>query len=159
MKKIPLTKEQYALVDDEDFDYLVSWKWCFSSKGYAMRMEKRSETGRNKRGVIYLHRQVMKAENGTQVDHINGNPLDNRKSNLRLATHSENMRNRKLQKNNTTGYKGVWFNKKRKRYIATIKINGQSRTIKSAETAQEAAEAYNDKAIEIYGDFARLNSL
>lgn len=159
MKKIPLTKGKYALVDEEDYDYLSKWKWCCDSKGYGFRTEKRSETGRQKRRGVYIHREVMSNPKGLQIDHINGDTLDNRKSNLRLASHSENMRNRKLQKNNTTGYKGVWFNKKRNRYIATIRINGQSRTIKSAETAEEAAEAYNERATEIYGNFARLNPL
>lgn len=157
MKTIPLSKNRNAIVDDSDYELLNGYKWCCDSKNYAMRSEKRSETGRQKRSVVYMHRVIMKAKKGVQVDHINGDSLDNRKTNLRLASHSENMRNRKLQKNNTTGYKGVWYNKKRQKYIATIKTNGQSRTIKSADTALEAAEAYNKRALELYGDFARLN--
>ena len=156
MKQIHLTKNKIAIVDDEDFDYLSKWKWCYTNKGYAFRSQKRSETGSKKRKGVYLHRQLM-GNPSQQVDHINGDTLDNRKANLRLANHSENMRNRKLQKNNTSGFKGVWFNKKRQKFIATIKINGQSRTIKSANTAEEAAKAYDIKAKELYGSFARLN--
>lgn len=159
MKKIPLTKGKVALVDDDDFAFLSQWKWCSDSKGYAFRSEKRSETGRLKRKGIYLHRVVMGSPEGKQIDHINGDILDNRKSNLRVASHSENMRNRKLQKNNSTGYKGVWFNKKKGLFVATIKIDGKTRTIKHTRTAEEAAEAYNVKAQEVYGSFARINVL
>lgn len=159
MKLIPLSKGLEAIVDDEDFQNLITHRWCADNKGYAMRTEKRSETGKTKRGVIYMHRAILNPDKGKMVDHINGNTLDNRKSNLRLASHSENMRNRKLQKNNSTGYKGVWLNKKTGLFVASIKDNGMSRTIKRCKTAIEAAQAYNDRAREIYGEFARLNDV
>ena len=159
MKKIILTKNLHTIVDDDDYSYLSQWKWCADSKGYAVRSERRSETGTTKRKIVLMHREILKVEKSQQVDHISGNVLDNRKSNLRIATHSQNMRNRKLQSNNSTGYKGVWYNRKKDRFIATIKINGQSRTLKYCRTALEAAQIYNEKAVEIYGDFARINPI
>lgn len=159
MKKITLTKGRVALVDDEDYGFLMQWKWCCDSKGYAMRTTKRSETKTQARTVVFMHRAILKAEKGTQVDHKSGDTLDNRKSNLRVATHSDNMRNRKLQKNNKTGFKGVWFNSRRQKFVATIKINGSSRTLKHTDTAEEAAHIYNQFAEQLFGEFARLNKI
>jgi hypothetical protein len=157
MKKISLTKGLEAIVDEEDYKYLIKWRWCADKKGYAVRSERRSETGRNYRKMIYMHRVIL-PHSYLEIDHADGNVGNNQKSNLRIATHSENMRNRKLQKNNTSGYKGVWFNKKRMRFIASIKINGVSKTVGWAYTAEEAGRIYDLFAKKIYGKFARTNN-
>jgi hypothetical protein len=158
MKKIQLTQNKVALVDDEDFAYLNQWKWCCDTKGYAVRSEKRSETGVKKRALIRMHRVIAKTPADKLTDHINGNILDNRKANLRHATDSENMRNRKMAANNKTGYKGVWFNKKTKKYVAYIKLQ-HSRVLGSFDKAEEAAYVYDQFALQIFGKFARTNLL
>ena len=90
------------------------------------------------------------------MDHINGNPMDNRRSNLRICTHYQNLHNRPKQKNNTVGYKGVWCNigKKRISYYATIWINNKKKHIGTYYTAEEAAKAYNDYSTAMLGEYS-----
>lgn len=111
MKKIPLTKGQYALVDDEDYDFLNQQKWYFSDHGYAVSA---------KSPHTYMHRIINKTPKGFLTDHINRNTLDNRKENLRVADKRINSINRGLQSNNTSGHKGISWNKKRKKWEAYI---------------------------------------
>lgn len=159
MKKIILSKGKYALVDDEDFEFLSQWKWCCDSRGYAVRSEKMTIVGSSNRPLVRMQRVILDAPNDKLVDHINGDTLDNRKHNLRLATKSENMRNRKMAKNCKSGFKGVWFNKKRQRWIAYIKTNGQSRVLGHFKDRLEAAHVYNQVAEQLFGEFARLNDV
>jgi len=120
MKKIKLTKGKFALVDNEDFEYLSQWKWHYIRNGYAARHSKVNE---KERGYIYMHRQINNTPSGLVTDHINRNKLDNRKINLRNATNSMNGMNRNLNKNNSSGYLGVFWRKDRKKWIAFIKVN------------------------------------
>ena len=106
---------------------------------------------------LYIHRLIMDAPKGMDVDHINGNPLDNRKSNLRICTHAENQRNKGAYKNNTSGYKGVSWYKRDKKWIAGIKHNNKGIYIGLFEDKEEAARAYDKKAKELHGEFAYLN--
>ena len=91
------------------------------------------------------------------VDHINGNPLDNRKSNLRICTNAENQRNRGVNKNNTSGYKGVCWAKQNKKWKARIKHNGKLIHLGYYKDKEEAARAYDKKAKELHGEYAYLN--
>ena len=91
------------------------------------------------------------------VDHINGNPLDNRKSNLRICTNAENQRNKGVYKNNKSGYKGVHWFKRDKKWQAQIKHNNKSIHIGLYEDKEEAARAYDKKAKELHGNFKNLN--
>lgn len=94
-----------------------------------------------------------------QVDHINGDSLDNRKINLRLCSNSENSRNRGANKNNTSGYKGVRFRKEYGTYFATITVNRKEIYLGSFKTGKEAATAYNEAAIKYHDKFANLNEV
>src|SRR2546430_16319669 len=98
-RKIKLTRGKYALVDLVDYEWLSQWKWYCSARGYAARRL----YPENK--VVYMHRVII--PEGEEVDHINHDKLDNRKSNLRPCTHKQNLRSRGLNKNNKSGYKGV----------------------------------------------------
>ncbi len=104
-----------------------------------------------------MHRIIMNAPVGKQVDHINHNGLDNRKENLRLATPAQNQANQKLSKANTSGFKGVSFDKKKKKWAAYI--GKQSRNLGRFLDIRDAARAYNDAAKLAYGEFAKLNPL
>ena len=104
-----------------------------------------------------MHYWILYPRNGKTVDHINGVTLDNRRCNLRLASHSENMRNTKLRKNNKTGYKGVCWDIVNKRYHVTIRYNGKKIFLGRFDNIIEAAKAYDDGAKKYFGDFARLN--
>lgn len=145
-------------VDEQDLHLLTNHKWCFSQVGRT-HYAKRGCNGR----FIYLHREIMKPDSGLSVDHINGDGLDNRRSNLRIVTHAQNMQNRRTQKNNKSGFIGVSMlksGKKRvKKYIADIRTNGKSIRLGYFLTPHEAAIAYNKKALELFGQFAKLNPI
>lgn len=142
-------------VDNEYYEILIKYNWN-DYTGYA-------RTFKRKNGKFYsllMHRIILNlTDNKIKVDHINGNGLDNRKQNLRLATTQENGYNRKVNKNNTSGYKGVVYHKRDKRYQCSIKINGKRIHLGYFKTAIEAAKAYNEAAIKYFGEFARLNKL
>jgi|TARA_Y100000034_G_C6768225_1_gene342575 hypothetical protein len=162
MERIKLTQGQYALVDDEDFDELNKYKWCaFWNKPtqsyYVVRKSRKSE-GFKKQRLIFMHRQIMNVPVGLYTDHINHDTLDNRKENLRLCTASQNHGNRQLNKNNTSGYKGVSWHKRDKRWRTAIRIGGKKKHLGHFKTKEEAMEAYNESAKLFFGEFARLNN-
>ena len=155
MKEIQLTKGKIAIVDDEDFEWLSQWKWRLDSKGYAKRNQQKGEyLSHNKRGTIQMQRAIMNTPRGLDTDHINGNPLDNRKSNLRICTSQQNQFNQKA-KFGASKYKGVSLN--RGRWRAQINIIGVKTHIGSFGTEEEAARAYDNAALNHFGEFARLN--
>lgn len=147
MKRIPLTKGKFAIVDDEDFEELSKHKWNISSKGYACRM-----VGNNPgRKQILMHREILRTPKGLFTDHIDGNKSNNQRSNLRFCTAGENMRNRKKYSNNTTGFKGVTQCGK---YIsARIQCDGRVIALGSFSTLKQAAAAYIKAAKELFGEF------
>ncbi|MBL0320720.1 MAG: HNH endonuclease [Alphaproteobacteria bacterium] len=149
-KSIPLTQGKFALVDDEDFKKLNKYKWHLNNI-YAER------TTWPEHKHVYMHRYIMTAKAGQEVDHINGNKLDNRKENLRLASHSQNCKNQAKPKNNTSGYKGVTKNKAGNNWIAQIKTNGKHLSLGRFENIQDAARAYDNAARKYFGEFAKLN--
>lgn len=104
---------------------------------------------------VFMHRLIMNSKKGELIDHIDGNGLNNCRSNLRVCSHAENIRNRKTHKNNKSGYKGVCRDKTRWR--SRIAINGKVIPLGGYRTALEAAQAYNDAAPRFHGEFARLN--
>jgi hypothetical protein len=162
MKKIKLTQNKYALVDNSDFGKVSEFKWRFGKNGYALRHEYYGgEKGKihatRKVKTIYLHNFVF-GENENVIDHINQNKLDCRKDNLRSCSHSQNQANQGLQKNNTSGYKGVIktpFNT----WAARIKYKQKKIHLGTFKCKEEAARAYNSKAKELFGEFAYLNKV
>lgn len=123
MKKIKLTKGKYALVDDEDFEFVSRWKWSFDGH-YAIRGHYLGRIdGKDKYRKIYLHREINKTEVGMETDHINRDKLDNRKMNLRSATKGQNSRNHPAHKNNITGICGVSLYRGYKKYCSRIVVN------------------------------------
>ncbi len=157
MKSIELTQGLVTLVDDEDYDFLSQFKWyadTYRRGQYAKRNIWNSETKKSKTQL--MHRIIMAPNSTEQVDHIDGNGLNNQKSNLRLCSNSQNLRNRKEQKNNTTGYKGVSTHGKK--YRATIFVNSKQIYLGSFLTKEEAALEYNKAAIKYFGEFAGINT-
>ena len=121
MKYIKLVENKVAVVDDEDFDFLNKWKWCINSRGYIVRSKHISGSGKNRKRIsILMHRLLNKTPSGFHTDHINGNKLDNQKKNLRTLTASRNVFYSGMRKNNTSGYKGVYWDKSRKSWHAHI---------------------------------------
>ena len=157
MKQIPLTNsDKFALVDDEDYDFLMQWKWHYD--GYYARRQTHIGmfNGKQKQKPIRLHIQIMNPPGKSQVDHINADRLDNRKCNLRLCSAQQNNRNRGMSKR---GYKGVHFSKKNKNWVAQITINKKTTHIGSFKELKDALSAYNEAAIFHFGEFAKLNQI
>lgn len=155
MEEILLTRGKVALVDDEDYEWLNQYKWSanyIGGKFYAVRSGPRPQ-----KETIYLHRVVMGTPKGMDVDHINGDGLDNRRSNLRLSTHTENLQNQRKRPNNTSGFKGVSWKKQDGKWRARITVNGKAVALGHFDDLEEAALAYDKAAIEHFGEFARLN--
>lgn len=149
-KMIQLTRGKTALVDAEDYAFLSQWQWWCNPKGYAIRS--RSAGGKNVK--IYMHREVMKAERGQEVDHINGDKADNRKANLRFCTHLQNCYNRTKIKNKL-GYLGVFPNGNG--FTANITLGKRIVRLGTYRTKEEAARKRDEAALRLHGKFARLN--
>lgn len=157
MKYINLTQGYRAVVDDDMFEYLNQWKWCYA-RGWAMRRIYTGTGRSNNTGYnVYMHNLVIKPSEGKMIDHINGYGLDNRKGNLRECTLKENVRNRKRDKDNKSGYKGVSWVEISKKWRARITYEGKQIQLGYYEDKRDAAQAYNKAALKYYGEFARLN--
>jgi len=152
IRYIALTKGRFAIVDADDFEWLNQYTWCINGTGrgkwYACRMEGRT--------MIRMHRMIMNAPKGMLVDHINGNGLDNRRSNLRLCTPRQNMGNRRKCRGKSA-YKGVFYHKIDGKRYAKIKYKGETIHLGTFDDDVEAARAYDRKAVELFGEFACLN--
>lgn len=156
MKQIPLTKGKFAIVNDGDYEFLSNWKWSASFNG-SLWYAQRSEGPRLLRKTVQMHRFIMSAPRGMEVDHINGDTLDNRRENMRLCSRLQNGRNRKRPKNNTSGFKGVWWNKTCNKWEAEIRVNNKRIYLGHYSDPEEAARAYDEAAVEHFGDFAKIN--
>jgi len=148
------TKGRYFKIDTADLPLVKSRQWCMEKEGYAK--------SRTNGEYVTLHRLLMGvASCGCQirVDHISGDPMDNRRSNLRICSAVDNARNSKLRNNNKSGYKGVSFAPQRGKYCAYISDNCKTKNLGYYNTAQEAAAAYDEAASFIYGEYARTNEM
>lgn len=161
MKKIPLTQNQFALVDDEDFDYLNQWKWCVispSGKGptkkyYAFR----KMHGKN----VYMHRLILNPDKNVVTDHIDSDGLNNQRYNLRKVTYKQNRQNARGNANALIKYKGVSLFSKNgfqmKKYRIRIHIGNGKIIQKLFYTIIEAAIAYDRLALKHFGEYAYTN--
>lgn len=151
MQEIKLTQGHVALVDDSDFDVLNKHKWCYAN-GYAVR----NVLINGKQKTIWMHRQILNAPVGLEVDHADGNRSNNQRSNIRLCTRTENMQNRPLTVKNTSGYKGVSFYKPLKKFQARIRISGMEKHLGFFDNVIDAAKAYKSAAITYHKSFAKF---
>lgn len=147
MKWIKLTKGKRTMVDNEDFEKLSQYKWCYAI--YAIRGKK------GEKGAWKMHWDIMgKPKNGLQIDHINGNKLDNRRKNLRVVTDQQNKCNRGKISSNTSGYKGVTWRKDRKTWHAQIQINRKVIHLGHYKSKLQAYKKYCEACIKYHGEFA-----
>lgn len=157
MKEINLTQDKKALIDDDDYSRIARYRWYYQSPmGYARAWIE------GKR--VYMHRLIFNVkQKEIQVDHINGNKLDNRKENLRIATPSQNQANKpKTSKKCSSRYRGVCYeptSTSKKKWRAMAMENGTSHYLGHFTTEQEAALAYNAAAKKFYGDYAKINQI
>lgn len=158
MKKIYLTgkngKDKFALVDDEDFEKLNEYNWFFCN-GYASKHNKKSKHNNIQ---FKMHRFIMNCPKNLQVDHINGNKLDNRRKNLRICTLKQNCRHKGFSKNNTSGYKGVYWDNTHKYWVAKLEKNRKIYAFYFKDKLI-AAKKYNELALKYHGEFALINKI
>ncbi len=156
MKKIKLTQDKFTLVDDADFDFLNSWKWRYSTKGYAVRTSAMigGIRGRN----IWMHRLILGTSKGMQTDHKNTNKLDNRKENLRACTQSQNGMNQRKTRGSSR-FKGVSWSEERKKWEVKLQKNKKNIYLGRFVDEEDAGRSYNAGALKHFGEFARLNVL
>ena len=154
MKKIKLSGGKQTLVDDEDFEFLNQWKWnALHTKPGRFVVGRTTRKKEGVRRTLSMSRVITGAPSAFQVDHKNGNPLDNRKKNLRICTHSENQFNRGCYTNNKLGLKGVRL--QGKSYVARISYRGELKHLGSFKTASLATKAYREAAKKYHKEFAR----
>lgn len=146
MKQIKLNNKVFCIVDDGDYKWLSKYHWSFSGRCAQVSLNKKH---------IKMHRMIMNTPKGLETDHINGDPLDNRRSNLRICTHAENIRNRKKNKNSL--FKGVYFDAHNKKWIVQIGHGLTHEHLGRFDDPVVAAKAYDKRAKEKYGEFSRLN--
>lgn len=153
MPVIPLSRGASTVVDDCDFERFGHLKWHLSHYGYAVRNET------NNTGVVYLHRAILEAPDGVDVDHASGDKLDNRRSNIRLCTRVQNLRNKPKRSGKfTSKFKGVSWHSVVGKWRARINVGGRQIVIGYFDDEQNAANAYDAAANQSFGEFARLNA-
>jgi hypothetical protein len=153
-QQIPLGQGAFALVDDADYDPLRRFEWWLSKNGYAVGFVPVDGKFR----LTYMHRLILNAGTGQLVDHINRNPLDNQRANLRLATSRQNGQNKRTSRLSHTHLKGVGWHKRRCRYHARIQFQGIRYHLGFFDDAREAALAYDAAARMLFGEFALLST-
>jgi len=137
------------IIDVEDIPVVSKYQWHLKPPNYIVTNSSSSS--------LLLHRLILGTGRKNVVDHINGNPLDNRRCNLRACTHQQNMWNMKKPITNTTGYKGVCKHKRSGKFVAGIRVNGRQTHLGCFDAAEDAAIAYDKTALSFWGEFARTN--
>jgi hypothetical protein len=155
---IPLTQGQWAIISLIDYDELMRWKWYARwNPGMKSFYACRKINVNGKTVTVQMHRQVLGLvqDDPRKGDHKNTNTLDNRRSNLRIATHSQNMHNHRKRADNKSGYIGVYLFKRIGLYRAFIVLNGKQIHLGYFKTPEEGAEARRIAALKYHGEFAR----
>jgi hypothetical protein len=155
MPTIPLTQGKEAIVCDCHFNLIKDKRWRFAGGAGDYAVTADYSTGKHK--TVYMHKVIKPSEIGMDVDHKDLNPLNNSCDNLRVCTRSQNRANTRLQRNNTSGYKGVYPLPEKNKWAAQIKVNGTKMYLGRFTSKVEAAKAYNKAAKLHFGEFALLN--
>jgi hypothetical protein len=151
-KQVLITRGEITLIDESDWGLVCKYNWTLhipDNRKYARCHYEGKK--------IYLHRLLLNAKPGEIVDHKNGDGLDNRRNNIRLATQSQNTANCTTSIKTASGFRGVYFDKRSGLWQAKIKFNYKSNFLGSYKTTDEAAKVYDEAAFKLFGEFARLN--
>lgn len=156
-KEIPLTQGQVAIVDDDVYESISRHCWQALWDGNCFYAARRVATRKGERRVVMMHREIVNAPDNLNVDHKNGNGLDNRRANLRICTQAQNTHNRRKNKQSMSIYKGVCWMGKIGKWMARIMVDGESIYLGVFSEQIDAARAYDNAARIHYGEFAWLN--
>lgn len=154
---VPLTQGYEAVVDADDAHLVDQWNWCALVTRRAVYAQRTDYSGERPR-VILMHRELMIAPSGLEVDHRDGDGLNNRRSNLRLATGSQNMHNARLSLRNTSGFKGVSCCNRNLKWRAQIAVGRKSTFLGYFDTREAAHAAYLAASERLHGEFSRNSS-
>ena len=157
MKKVPLTRGLFTIVDDGDYDIVSEHNWYAHSRGDGKFYAARRETG--SRSLVLMHRQINSTPADALTDHIDGDTLNNQRANLRSASALENARNQSKQSRQSM--KGAWFDasgRSSRKWRSAIRVNGRLKYLGRFFTQEEAAAAYAIAAASIFGEFARKSA-
>lgn len=152
--KIPLTQGLVALVDQADAQILNQFKWCATRRGATWYAVRGTYLPDGRRTLMYMHTAITGYH---RTDHVNGDGLDNRRCNLRAVTQAENMKNTRRPSNNSSGFKGVCWDRKRRIWRAYIKVSGHQRHLGYFPNPIDAAIAYDRAARRDFGEYAAVN--
>jgi hypothetical protein len=158
MKKISLTQDKYAIVDDSDYVFLNKNKWCLNSRpGRKLSYAKRAITLENgKQKFISMHSLLIDTPKGMVVDHIDGDGLNNQRKNLRICSHTQNTRNASLSKRNKSGSKGIFWNKTNNKWKVSIGVDKKLLHIGYFINKEEAQKAYRNASLIYHKEFSRI---
>ncbi len=156
-RELSLTHDMFTIVDDEDYAMTALHHWSAIPNHHGNWYAGRWIRIKGKSKLIFLHRILLNAPPGKQVDHVDRNGLNNVHNNLRLCSHSQNCRNSKTRRDNSSGYKGVHQDIRTYKWITQIQIDGKTTHIGCFANIQDAALAYDKAAIKYYGTFAKTN--
>jgi len=152
MKTIHLSQNKKTKVDDNDYQKLSQFRWYYNGR-YAARSGRKG----GKKVNVYMHREILACPKSKVIDHISGDSLDNRKVNLRCCTHAENFRNQGISKHNTSGAKGVVWNKRNKNWNARITVDRKRIHLGCFNDKVTAIKQYNLAAKKYHEQYARIN--
>ena len=157
VKILNINASKRALVDDQDAESVGKHKWTVTKSGYAIGyLEKVNRKSR----LILMHRLIMGATKDQMIDHINGDKLDNRRKNLRFCTKAQNNRNsKKPHSNNTSGYKGVFWSKQKRKWLAQIVVDRTQIGLGFFNSKEEASETYKQASRKYCGEFSPYNEI
>ncbi|SRR5258708_3484857 len=155
MIEIPLTQGKFVVIDDEDVLKVIVHRWYASKEGDVWYAKANAVSPDGSKTCIRMHRLITGvSEPLVLVDHFNGDGLNNRRNNLRICDHAQNLWNRGRQANNTSGYKGVSFCKITGRWVARIRVRGKYFNVGRYDTPELASEAYQEASLRFHGQFA-----
>ncbi len=157
-RRIYLGEDEWTILDQQDYYRFGNLKWTISGNGKKFYATRFLKIAPGKTKTLRLHREIMNAPADLLVDHINSDPLDNRRANLRLATHSQNTCNRQIiEPKGSSRFRGVQFRKRRGKWVAVTYKDKKMIWIGTFDSEIDAAKAYDEAAIKYHGEFARLN--
>lgn len=159
MKSIELSRGLFAVVDDDDYDFLMQWKWTALVAPRTFYAYRRQRMTDRKYAPVFMHRLLLATPEGMVTDHIDGDGLNNTRGNLRIATQRQNMMNRRPQRGGTCPLKGVWRDNTapRKPWRSAIRVNGRLVYLGRFDRPEDAASAYATAASEYFGEFHRIS--